>query len=245
MLVSSWSSGVPGRPRRARSFERLERSGDRHLGLSHRSGIGTWLPDRGRSSAGCRGVTGPVPQPLWMSACRRRQLRRAAPAPGAPDRFGPGEPSSAPWRRPRSSDPCPGASSRRRRLVARRPSRPTISVCLPARNEEATVGHIVATVRRTLMEARAARRRGRGDRRRLHRRHRGGRGLGGRPRPRGRRRPPRDCPGARARATRCGSRSTRATATSSAGSTPTSATSAPHFVTGCSARCSPIPTSRS
>ena len=27
-----------------------------------------------------------------------------------------------------------------------------ISVCLPARNEEATVGHIVATVRRTLME---------------------------------------------------------------------------------------------
>jgi glucosyl-3-phosphoglycerate synthase len=28
----------------------------------------------------------------------------------------------------------------------------TVSVCLPARNEEATVGHIVATVRRTLME---------------------------------------------------------------------------------------------
>ena len=28
----------------------------------------------------------------------------------------------------------------------------TISVCLPARNEEATVGHIVATVRRTLVE---------------------------------------------------------------------------------------------
>ncbi len=28
----------------------------------------------------------------------------------------------------------------------------TISVCLPARNEEPTVGHIVATVRRTLME---------------------------------------------------------------------------------------------
>ncbi|MGZ4711734.1 MAG: glycosyltransferase, partial [Acidimicrobiia bacterium] len=27
-----------------------------------------------------------------------------------------------------------------------------ISVCLPARDEEATVGHIVATVRRTLME---------------------------------------------------------------------------------------------
>jgi glucosyl-3-phosphoglycerate synthase len=29
----------------------------------------------------------------------------------------------------------------------------TISICLPARDEEATVGHIVATVRRTLMEA--------------------------------------------------------------------------------------------
>ena len=28
----------------------------------------------------------------------------------------------------------------------------TISVCLPARDEEATVGHIVATVRRNLME---------------------------------------------------------------------------------------------
>jgi glucosyl-3-phosphoglycerate synthase len=28
----------------------------------------------------------------------------------------------------------------------------TVSVCLPARNEEATVGHIVATVRRTLVE---------------------------------------------------------------------------------------------
>ncbi len=29
----------------------------------------------------------------------------------------------------------------------------TVSVCLPARDEEATVGHIVATVRRTLMES--------------------------------------------------------------------------------------------
>ncbi len=28
----------------------------------------------------------------------------------------------------------------------------TISVCMPARNEEATVGHIVATVRRELVE---------------------------------------------------------------------------------------------
>jgi glucosyl-3-phosphoglycerate synthase len=39
-------------------------------------------------------------------------------------------------------------------LLARKRARGlTLSVCLPARNEEATVGHIVATVRRTLMEA--------------------------------------------------------------------------------------------
>src|SRR3954453_1639900 len=39
-------------------------------------------------------------------------------------------------------------------LVARKADQGLrISVCLPARNEEATVGHIVATVRRTLMEA--------------------------------------------------------------------------------------------
>jgi glucosyl-3-phosphoglycerate synthase len=38
-------------------------------------------------------------------------------------------------------------------LVARKADQGLrISVCLPARNEEATVGHIVATVRRTLME---------------------------------------------------------------------------------------------
>jgi glucosyl-3-phosphoglycerate synthase len=38
-------------------------------------------------------------------------------------------------------------------LVARKQARGLgISVCLPARNEEATVGHIVATIRRTLME---------------------------------------------------------------------------------------------
>jgi glucosyl-3-phosphoglycerate synthase len=41
-----------------------------------------------------------------------------------------------------------------RDLLARKRARGvTVSVCLPARNEEATVGHIVATVRRTLMEA--------------------------------------------------------------------------------------------
>jgi glucosyl-3-phosphoglycerate synthase len=38
-------------------------------------------------------------------------------------------------------------------LVARKADQGLrVSVCLPARNEEATVGHIVATVRRTLME---------------------------------------------------------------------------------------------
>jgi len=30
--------------------------------------------------------------------------------------------------------------------------RPTISVCIPARDEEATIGHIVGTVRRDLVE---------------------------------------------------------------------------------------------
>lgn len=37
-------------------------------------------------------------------------------------------------------------------LDARRRSDATVSVCLPARNEEATVGHIVGTVRRELVE---------------------------------------------------------------------------------------------
>jgi glucosyl-3-phosphoglycerate synthase len=38
-------------------------------------------------------------------------------------------------------------------LARKRAADLTVSVCLPARDEEATVGHIVATVRRTLMEA--------------------------------------------------------------------------------------------
>src|SRR5690349_9290462 len=33
-------------------------------------------------------------------------------------------------------------------------SGPAISVCLPARNEEATIGHIVGTIRRELVEGR-------------------------------------------------------------------------------------------
>ena len=37
-------------------------------------------------------------------------------------------------------------------VAAKRASDTTISVCLPARNEEATVGQIVATVRRNLVE---------------------------------------------------------------------------------------------
>jgi glucosyl-3-phosphoglycerate synthase len=37
-------------------------------------------------------------------------------------------------------------------LARKRAAGLTVSVCLPARDEEATVGHIVATVRRTLME---------------------------------------------------------------------------------------------
>lgn len=38
-------------------------------------------------------------------------------------------------------------------LAAKAASGQSISICLPAKNEEATVGHIVATVRRTLMES--------------------------------------------------------------------------------------------
>ena len=38
--------------------------------------------------------------------------------------------------------------------TAKQRSGTTVSVCLPARNEEATVGQIVATVRRNLVERR-------------------------------------------------------------------------------------------
>ena len=76
-----------------------------------------------------------------------------------------------------------------------------ISVCLPARNEAATIGAIVA--RPCALDLG---RRGRGDRRRLDRRHRGrrtaARAPGSWPRRRSCPRPGRD----RARATRCGSR---------------------------------------
>ena len=41
-------------------------------------------------------------------------------------------------------------------VEAKRASGTTISVCLPARDEEATVGQIVATVRRNLVRARAS-----------------------------------------------------------------------------------------
>ena len=74
---------------------------------------------------------------------------------------------------------APAPRRRRRCVAAKRAARArTISVCLPARNEEATVGQIVATVRRNLVERRAAGRRGRRDRRRLDRRHRRGRTAG-------------------------------------------------------------------
>ena len=113
---------------------------------------------------------------------------------------------------------------------------PRVSVCLPARNEAATIGAIVAEAVRP-----RARRRGRRARRRLDRRHRRASrrrpGRGSWPRRRSSPRPGRD----RARATRCGSRCTRARATSSAGSTPTCATSAASTSSGCARRCSPQP----
>ena len=65
-----------------RALERLERKAAHRL--SHRSGIGTLLTGTGGSPggsrcAGCRGVKGPVPQPLWMSACPPRVAPRPAP----------------------------------------------------------------------------------------------------------------------------------------------------------------------
>jgi glucosyl-3-phosphoglycerate synthase len=46
----------------------------------------------------------------------------------------------------------PSGSTTDRLAAAKARSGLSVSVCLPARNEEATVGHTVATVRRTLME---------------------------------------------------------------------------------------------
>ena len=84
-------------------------------------------------------LDGPLPAPKTRNRmARARHLR------------------SAPWRRPPSSHPCPGTprSSTPTTWSARKAEQGLrISVCLPARDEEATVGHIVATVRRTLMEA--------------------------------------------------------------------------------------------
>src|SRR5262249_46265261 len=85
---------------------RAPRAEDRSS-AAHRSGIGTWLlrfPER----AGCRGVKGPVPRPLSMSALARDCSTARLPYP---------------------------------RVMAAQRAR--VSVCLPARNEAATVGEIV------------------------------------------------------------------------------------------------------
>ena len=161
-----------------------------------------------------------------MSACRRRRYRTGL-AGDASTALPAGVRRPVAWRRWRSDS----APTSPRWSSAKAALGTSISVCLPARNEEATVGQIVATVRRNLVEraplvdevvviddgstdatAEAA-------------------GWRGRARAAGRRDPPRPPRRVAARATRCGCRSTRARATSSAGSTPTSATSAPHFVT--------------
>ena len=119
------------------------------------------------------------------------------------------------------------------RLVDEKAGR-LISVCLPARDEEETVGAIVEAIRSHLMEQLAAGRRAAGHRRPLDRSHR----PGGRPTPG----PPSCAPTrsspatgtATARARRCGSRSTPPAATSSSGATPTCATSTPPSWSACS-----------
>ena len=50
----------------ARAFPTAQPSDEVHRDPPHRSGIGTWRPRSWRGLAGCRGVTGPVPQPLLM-----------------------------------------------------------------------------------------------------------------------------------------------------------------------------------
>src|SRR5260370_20126306 len=125
-MGSSFSRVARGPPCSRRALERLERR-NRSL-AAHRSGIGTWLLSR-RSVAGCRGVNGPVPRPLSMSAYWTETLAvtsRTLPLVMGPD--------------------ARELADRKRRLGVR------VSVCLPARNEAATIGPIVATVRRALME---------------------------------------------------------------------------------------------
>src|ERR1700694_4806248 len=125
-MGSSFSRVARGPPCSRRALERLERR-NRSL-AAHRSGIGTWLLSRG-SAAGCRGVNGPVPRPLSMSAYWTETIAprsRTLPLAMGPDAH--------------------DLADRKRRLGVR------VSVCLPARDEEATIGPIVATVRRELIE---------------------------------------------------------------------------------------------
>src|SRR6185295_9638924 len=98
--------------------------------------------------AGCRGVTGPVPRPLSMSAYWGRTVAQGIPPPRRlSEHMTP--PASGPPSGSHSGDPEPGPdglAAAKARLGLR------VSVCLPARDEEATVGHIVATVRRALVD---------------------------------------------------------------------------------------------
>src|SRR5260370_11379736 len=125
-MGSSFSRVARGPPCSRRALERLERR-NRSL-AAHRSGIGTWLLSR-RSVAGCRGVNGPVPRPLSMSAYWTETIAEASRT--LPLVMGP--------------DAADLADRKRRQGVR-------VSVCLPARNEAATIGPIVATVRRDLVE---------------------------------------------------------------------------------------------
>src|SRR4029079_14366687 len=86
----------------------------------------------------CRGVVGPVPRPLSMNALAKK-LSRDLP------RFD--------RETPHTLTAMGGTGPDIEALVeAKARARTSISVCLPARNEEATVGQIVATVRRHLVD---------------------------------------------------------------------------------------------
>ena len=178
------------RPRRA--LERLERRTALGLLIVQALAPGTLpTPVVGRD-AGCRGVKGPVPQPLSMNTFGENAITRV---PAATNRPPTGECDRPDRDRPaylvRMAAPGLDVAA----LVAAKQAARHHDLRVPpgpqrGADRRPDRGHGAAQPR----GARTARRRGGGDRRRLDRRHRRGRQLGGCPRARGRRDPPRPPP---------------------------------------------------